>query len=218
MRRAGVIDYIGRSDQQVKIRGFRVELGEIEACLGRQPGVRECAVVAQGQGSARRLAGYVVLEPQAQGQAQQIRAALKQQLPEHLVPAFVVEIDSLPLTPNGKLDRKALPDPQQALPASTYREPQAEHQCTLAVIWQEVLGVTRIGLDDNFFEMGGHSLLATQATAMAQLRLGCDIALDLIFKADTLEAYALAVEQRMNTNLQADMSDMFDFMNELEAN
>jgi len=214
----GVIDYIGRSDQQVKIRGFRVELGEIEACLGRQPGVRECAVVAQGQGSARRLAGYVVLEPQAQGQAQQIRAALKQQLPEHLVPAFVVEIDSLPLTPNGKLDRKALPDPQQALPASTYREPQAEHQCTLAVIWQEVLGVTRIGLDDNFFEMGGHSLLATQATAMAQLRLGCDIALDLIFKADTLEAYALAVEQRMNTNLQADMSDMFDFMNELEAN
>lgn len=66
--------------------------------------------------------------------------------------------------------------------------------------------------------MGGHSLLATQATAMAQLRLGCDIALDLIFKADTLEAYALAVEQRMNTNLQADMSDMFDFMNELEAN
>ncbi|WP_205300740.1 non-ribosomal peptide synthetase [Pantoea sp. Ap-967] len=217
-RADGVIDYLGRSDQQVKIRGFRVELGEIEACLGRQPGVRECAVVAQGQGSARRLAGYVVLDAQSQGQGPHIRTALKQQLPEHLVPAFVVEIDCLPLTPNGKLDRKALPDPQQALPASTYREPQAEHQALLAAIWQEVLGVARVGLDDNFFELGGHSLLATQATAIAQLRLGCDIALDLIFKADTLEAYALAVEQRMNTNLHADLSDMFDFMNELEAN
>ncbi|TBV11939.1 non-ribosomal peptide synthetase [Phytopseudomonas dryadis] len=216
----GVVDYLGRSDYQVKIRGFRVELGEIEACLGHQSGVRECAVVAQGEGSGRRLTGYVVLDTHSQGsaRAQQIRSALKQQLPEHMVPAFVIEIDSLPLTPNGKLDRKALPDPQQRLQVDAWREPQAEHQRTLASIWQEVLGVARIGLDDNFFELGGHSLLATQATAMAQLRLGCDIALDLIFKTGSLEAYALAVEQRMNTNLQADLSDMFDFMTELEAN
>ncbi|WP_253938849.1 non-ribosomal peptide synthetase [Dickeya dadantii] len=167
----GDIEYLGRNDNQVKIRGFRIELGEIDAELLKQPAVREAVVVARGdvQGDLR-LVAYVVLSAEAEAEGlstsehiAQWRSSLAAQLPEYMVPAAFVKLDHLPLTANGKLDRKALPLPDDSsFFRRAYEAPQGDVEIAMAELWQELLGVERIGRHDNFFELGGHSLLAVQ--------------------------------------------------------
>ena len=218
----GLVDCLGRIDHQVKIRGFRIELGEIEASLKRQPGVRDAVAVAREGVHGKVLAAYVVpTEDVPADPAELLRALrgeLEQQLPAYMVPTQWACLAQLPLNPNGKVDRKALPEPLAVAGNAAYREPQDVVQQQLAAIWRAVLQVERVGLDDNFFELGGHSLLATQVTAQAQLELGLDLTLDLLFKARTLGDYAEAVGACMTSNHEDDLSDMFDFLNELEAN
>ncbi|MGF6593127.1 amino acid adenylation domain-containing protein [Pseudomonas sp. 2835] len=222
-RASGIVDCLGRIDHQVKVRGFRIELGEIEACLQAQPGVAEAVVVAHDGAHGKTLVGYLVADRDAPVNEpatwlRALKAQLQSQLPAYMVPSQLLPLDRLPVTPNGKLDRKALPAPQALQGNEHYQAPASDLQRRLAVIWQQVLKVERVGLLDNFFELGGHSLLATQATAQAQLELGVDLALELIFKAHSLAEYAEAVAACMTSNREEDLSDMFDFLNELEAN
>ncbi|MCR6479407.1 non-ribosomal peptide synthase/polyketide synthase [Variovorax sp. ZS18.2.2] len=157
-RADGSIEYVGRNDHQVKIRGYRIELGEIEAQLVRVDGVREAAVLArEDQPGDKRLVAYLV----GQADAAQLRAQLGQHLPDYMVPVAYVVLDALPLTPNGKLDRKALPAPEgDAFGQGAYAAPQGEIEQALAEIWSQLLGVERVGRNDDFFQLGGHSLLA----------------------------------------------------------
>ncbi|MEV0002879.1 amino acid adenylation domain-containing protein [Micromonospora sp. NPDC050980] len=159
----GVIEFLGRIDHQVKLRGLRIELGEIESALREQSGVTEATVIVREDSPGdKRLTAYLV------GPAEHaaLKAALKDTLPEYMVPAAFVTLDVLPLTPNGKLDRKALPAPVVTREASVALvEPRDDTERALAAIWSEVLGVATLGIDDDFFDLGGHSMLATQVVA-----------------------------------------------------
>ncbi len=177
-RRDGALEFLGRRDAQVKIRGQRVELGEVEAHLRALPDVTDAvAAVVAGPGGHHQLVGYVVggAEPRA------LREILATQLPPHLVPAALVPLPAVPLTPNGKTDRKALPAPDFAdLPSRAPRTPQEEILCGL---YADVLGVDRVGVDDDFFALGGHSLLATRLVARVRAALGVELAVATLFAA-----------------------------------
>ncbi|MFF7061853.1 non-ribosomal peptide synthase/polyketide synthase [Pseudomonas sp. NPDC008258] len=156
-RRAnGIIDFIGRLDNQLKIRGFRIEPGEIEARLRNLPGVRDAVVVAREVATGKQLIGYVVTGG-ADASAQQLRDALRGDLPDYMVPAQLVLLPTLPLTPNGKIDRQALPAPEFVGQREHVAARNAVEQA-LVEIWQEVLEVERVSVEDNFFELGGDSL------------------------------------------------------------
>ncbi|PTR20184.1 amino acid adenylation domain-containing protein [Pseudomonas sp. GV085] len=154
-REDGVFDYVGRIDHQVKVRGFRIELGEIEARLREQAGVNDALVVVRDNGQGPQLVGYVVAA-QDDGLGPRCQAALRESLPDYMVPTQVVVLPRFPLTPNGKLDRKALPTP--AFTGRDYVAPRTPLEWALADIWQQVLGIEKIGITDNFFELGGDSL------------------------------------------------------------
>ena len=160
---AGVIEFLGRIDHQVKLRGLRIELGEIESALRDQPGVTEATVIVREDSPGdKRLTAYLVGDAEHAA----LKTALKDTLPEYMVPAAFVTLDALPLTPNGKLDRKALPAPVVTREASVELvEPRDDTERALAAIWSEVLGVDTLGIDDDFFDLGGHSMLATQVVA-----------------------------------------------------
>ncbi|HEU0077660.1 MAG TPA: amino acid adenylation domain-containing protein, partial [Longimicrobiaceae bacterium] len=157
-RADGVLEFLGRTDEQVKIRGYRIEPGEVEAALAAQGRVRECAVVAREDGAGeKQLVAYVVAEGEAPSAAE-LREGLRGSLPEHMVPAVFVVLETLPLTPNGKLDRAALPAPDAgARPAFLAADTEVER--TIAAVWQDVLRLEQVGVDDNFFDLGGHSIL-----------------------------------------------------------
>ncbi|MDU2603486.1 MAG: amino acid adenylation domain-containing protein, partial [Serratia marcescens] len=188
----GNIDYLGRNDRQVKIRGFRIECGEIEARVAGHPAVREAVVDVLGEADNKRLVAWVVPEADADRQtlAVTLRQYLAGMLPEFMLPAAWVALDTLPLTPNGKLDRRALPEPQEdAYVREVYAEPEGELETLLAGIWRELLGIERVGRHDNFFELGGHSLLAVKL--MAQLRrVGLSAGVQTLFTAPTLSTLA----------------------------
>ncbi|MEU8053386.1 non-ribosomal peptide synthetase/MFS transporter [Micromonospora haikouensis] len=159
----GVIEFLGRIDHQVKLRGLRIELGEIESALREQPGVTEAAVIVREDTPGdKRLTAYLVGDAEHAA----LKAALKETLPEYMVPTAFVTLDALPLSPNGKLDRRALPAPVVTREASVALvEPRDDTERLLAGIWSEVLGVDTLGIDDDFFDLGGHSMLATQVVA-----------------------------------------------------
>ncbi|WP_332690623.1 non-ribosomal peptide synthetase, partial [Devosia sp.] len=156
----GTIEYLGRNDFQVKIRGFRIELGEIEAHLAACHGVREALVLAREDNPGdKRLVAYLLAQSGAVLDAATLRTALAGLLPDYMVPAAFVTLDSFPLTPNGKLDRQALPAPDRdAVVTRSYEAPQGDVETAIAAIWQELLGIERVGRHDHFFELGGHSL------------------------------------------------------------
>jgi amino acid adenylation domain-containing protein/non-ribosomal peptide synthase protein (TIGR01720 family) len=158
----GNVEYIGRADHQVKVRGFRVELGEIEAQLLAQPGVREAVVVADGGAVATRLLAYVAGAVEVEALRAQLRAAL----PEYMVPAQLIVLAQLPRNSNGKVDRKALPAPEQC--ARLYEAPRSQLEAQLCAIFAEVLQVERVGRDDDFFELGGDSIRSLQVISRAR--------------------------------------------------
>jgi amino acid adenylation domain-containing protein len=185
----GLIEYLGRLDHQVKIRGFRIEIGEIEAVLLQHPAVRQCAVVALGGGTDKRLVAYVVQNGETAWE--ELRAHLQEKLPSYMVPASVVFLDRFPLLASGKVDRKSLPDPGRDRPLSaSYVSPQSENERLIAQIWQEVLGLERVGIHDNFFDLGGHSLLAAEVHGKLRERLQTDLPLVELFRHPTVHALA----------------------------
>ncbi|MFL1501830.1 amino acid adenylation domain-containing protein [Pseudomonas sp. S191] len=185
-RADGVIEYVGRVDHQVKIRGLRIELGEIEALLLAQPGVRETLVLA----ADNQLVAYLVAEQQ---DAEALKAALREQLPDYMVPAHLVFLDRMPLNPNGKLDRQALPKPDACQSLQAWVAPVTELEQQVAAVWAQILGAERVGLTDHFFEMGGHSLLAMQVVSRLRHALGREVPLKLVFEQPRLEGFAAAL-------------------------
>jgi hypothetical protein len=195
--REGVLEFAGRTDQQVKLLGHRIELSEIETSLSRHEGVAAAAVVARGSDEDARLIAYVVPAPGASPGRRELRDHVAASLPAWMVPADVLMVDQFPRTPNGKLDRNALPDSiRQHVPSDApLLPPSNDFERWLVALWQEVLGVDQIGVDQNFFDLGGHSLLAVRvyreicAFAPSDPTLGT-LALADIFRFTTVRGLA----------------------------
>ena len=194
MQPDGSLEFVGRADDQVKLRGHRIELGEIEAVLREHALVREAAVAVRKAGPGdQRLVAYTVGSAEPAG----LRAHLAARLPEPMVPAAFVALERLPLNAHGKLDRRALPAPDPDRGSERpYRAPESEQERLLAGIWAELLGLERIGADDDFFELGGHSLLATRVAARLRDSLGAEVPLRLLFEHSSLRGLAAALPAR----------------------
>jgi hypothetical protein len=191
-RRDGTLEHLGRLDFQVKVRGYRIELGEIEAVLDRLPATAQSIVDVRQD----RLVAYIVFADGQEMTASEIRSALRETLPDFMVPSLVVPMERLPLTPNGKVDRKALPDPLRTggRAESTYVAPTSPMEILIANVWREMLGVERIGTGDNFFELGGHSLLSMRVVHEIHQRTGWRPEPRLLF-FETLGRIAAAAPQ-----------------------
>jgi amino acid adenylation domain-containing protein len=200
---AGDVEFLGRADDQVKIRGFRVEPGEIEAVLGRHPGVAAAAVVPREAGGERRLVAYVV---PAGGEvtAGELRGWLGQRLPGHMVPAAFHSLPALPLGASGKVDRRRLPAPEWSRPegGKAFRTPANAVEEVLAEVFGAVLGIERVGADDNFFELGGHSLLVTRVVAQLADSLHVEVPVRAIFEAPTVAELAMRVEEAVLAKIE----------------
>lgn len=190
----GQLEFLGRIDTQVKIRGFRIEPGEVEAVLASCEGVSEAAVVVRETANGPQLLAFVVARAESAGEplAERLSAQLAQRLPAHMVPSAVQRLEHLPLMPNGKVDRRAL---SAEVVEQAYQAPQTELQRILAGVWQDALGVERVGLQDNFFALGGHSLLATRLRARLAEQLGIELPLRLFFEGETLERFSAKVAE-----------------------
>lgn len=211
-RADGNIDYLGRGDFQVKIRGQRLELGEVEAVLNEQAGVRACVAMARGENpDEKHLVAYIVPDPTANLTAEALQHAMKQRIPDYMVPSLFVFLDALPLTPNGKVDRLALPDPalatrqfarkvvgaEQSMRAeNTFIAPRNQLEQVIARIWQDLLKVDPIGIHDNFFDLGGHSLIAVRLFARIEQEFGIRIPITALFHAPTIARLAQLIERR----------------------
>ena len=194
-RADGELEYFGRSDYQVKVRGFRIEPGEIEAALLAHPGVREAVVVARGEpGGGRRLVAY--LSPQDEPvPTAELRAHLKERLPDYMVPSAFVVLERLPLTPNGKVDRRALPEPEvEAAAHAEPAPPSTPVEEILAGIWTQVLGTERVGVHDDFFALGGHSLLGAQVVSRIRVAFEVELPLRALFEAPSVAGLAARIE------------------------
>jgi nonribosomal peptide synthetase DhbF len=194
----GVLEFLGRVDQQVKIRGFRIELGDIEAAMAAHPSVaRVATAVCDGGPAGKQLVGYVVPAPGVVVDAAGLRRHVAERLPDYMVPAAIVPLDALPMTPNGKLDRKALPAPQWEgrLADSAAVLPRDATELALAEMWQQLLGLERVGVHDDFFELGGHSLLVIRLVTLIRKQMGVAMPLNVIFQAPTIAQMAARLRQ-----------------------
>ncbi|MCZ2077565.1 MAG: amino acid adenylation domain-containing protein [Bryobacteraceae bacterium] len=193
----GNIEFAGRIDDQIKIRGFRVEPGEIEAVLASHPAVRQPVVIARREErGGTLLVAYVVPQPEAALSAMELRRFLKTRLPEYMVPAAFVVIDKVPLSPNQKVDRAALFHLGEAHPAplESHVPPRNRMEEQLAVIWADVLGIAKVGINDSFFELGGHSLLATQLISRVREAFEVELPFAAFFESPTVAGLAGLIE------------------------
>ncbi|HYC27821.1 MAG TPA: amino acid adenylation domain-containing protein, partial [Chitinophagaceae bacterium] len=191
----GNIMYLGRKDEQVKIRGYRIEPAEIEHVLQQSGLVSSALVVAKEiEGGNKRLVAYVVCEATFDREA--IIACLKGKLPDYMVPSVIVPLESLPLTSGGKIDRKNLPEPDMNGLKQQYAAPRDLAEEALAAIWQDLLGIQRIGIHDNFFEAGGHSLLAMRVVSATRRRLNVELAIRDLFTHPTIAELAVLLKQK----------------------
>ncbi|MFG3027365.1 non-ribosomal peptide synthase/polyketide synthase [Streptomyces sp. NPDC048253] len=189
----GTVEYLGRTDDQVKVRGFRVEPGEIEGVLTRHPAVAHAVVAVRDQ----RLVAYVVPDRDAGPvDATALRAHTAAALPAHLVPAAFVPLGALPLTPNGKLDRRALPAPDFTSTDVEGAPPRGPREEILGGLFADVLGLERVGADDDFFTLGGHSLLAMRLVSRVRTVLGADLTVRTVFEAPTPALLAARLDDR----------------------
>ncbi|MBB6347538.1 amino acid adenylation domain-containing protein [Nonomuraea muscovyensis] len=211
-RTDGTIECLGRLDHQVKIRGVRIEPDEIAAVLSEHPAIRHAAVTVRDDApGGRGLVAYVTTHNAGGGSdaAGEWRAHLRARLPEAMIPAAFVHLDTLPVLPSGKLDRAALPPPAPDTGhGAGHIPPRTPIEETLAAIWADLLGRPRVGATDDFFALGGHSLLAVRLVERVNDELGVDLPLRLIFDATTVEEQALAVLHRQLTD--ADLLDLLE--------
>ena len=202
----GELVYLGRIDNQVKIRGFRIELGEIEAALSSHPAIRESVVRVCADERGKQIVAYVTCDrptiKQAEGDViQEIRADLKQKLPGYMMPNAIVVLAEFPLTINGKVDLTALPSPESKLQTSAvYASPQTEVERQIALLWQTLLKIDKVGVKDNFFELGGHSLLLVQLHQQLQSIFTTDLSVIEMFQYPTIEALAQRLSQNSSSS------------------
>ncbi|MEG4987496.1 amino acid adenylation domain-containing protein [Microcoleus sp. BR0-C5] len=202
----GNLEFLDRTDRQVKIRGFRIELGEIESTLSQHPDVQQAVILAREEDSGgKRLIAYLVLNSAAGGHGgtapthsaliKNLRSFVREKLPDYMVPASFVCLESMPLTPNGKVDFKAFPAPETNKSDADFIAPETLEEQVLADIWAEVLGLKQVGINDNFFELGGHSLLATQLIAKVRDRFQVELSLRCLFQSPTVASLAATIAE-----------------------
>ncbi|MFD6860820.1 amino acid adenylation domain-containing protein, partial [Rhodococcus sp. NPDC060090] len=191
---SGDLEYLGRADDQVKIRGFRIELGEVEAAVLAQDSVAQAAVIVREDApGAVRIVAYVVPAEGVSVDVDSLRDGVGAVVPEYMVPSAFVVIESIPLTVNGKLDRRALPEP--VFETRVFRAPSTPIEEIVAGVFADVLGVERVGADDDFFVLGGNSLIATQVVSRLGVALDAQVPVRALFEASTVSALAARVEQ-----------------------
>lgn len=217
-REDGTLEFLGRLDQQVKLRGFRIELGEIEAVLDSHQDVSGAvALVREDNPGDQRLVAYVVPAGDSTVEAEQLRRLCKTMLPPFMVPSAFISLDAFPVTANGKLDRGALPAPDGSRPqlARVYVAAQTPVEEELVTIWSEILGVTRIGLDDDFFDLGGHSLLAVKMLSRVLESFDVDLYLNAIFEHSTIRELAGTITSALLDS--ADDDELSSLLAEVEG-
>ncbi|NSL86198.1 amino acid adenylation domain-containing protein [Chitinophaga sp. Mgbs1] len=198
----GEMEYLGRMDHQVKIRGYRIETGEIETCLQQQEGVDKVKVIAREDRDGNKyLAAYFTGDTDTN--VKELRAALEKELPQYMVPSFLIQVTGFPLTRNGKADTSRLPDPLSPAirEAAGYVAPVNTMEQLLAAIWEDILGRDRISRNDNFFELGGHSLKAMQVKSRIQKELGKQVVLKDLFQHNTISSLAQLLENNYHTGV-----------------
>ncbi|HYH80745.1 MAG TPA: amino acid adenylation domain-containing protein [Longimicrobium sp.] len=203
----GALEFLGRADEQVKVRGYRIEPGEIESVLTGHPAVGEAVVVAREDAPGdRRLVAYMVARDGTRPEPGALRAHLSGRLPDYMVPGAFVVLDRIPLTPNGKVDRRALPAPgHDPSRDEAYVAPRTSTEAALAEIWAEVLGLGRVGVEENFFALGGHSLIATRVTARAREAFRIELPLRALFEAQTVAGLAARVDELRGSGAGAEV-------------
>ncbi|MEU3416032.1 amino acid adenylation domain-containing protein [Streptomyces sp. NPDC006658] len=208
-RADGTIEFLGRIDQQVKLRGFRIELGEIEAVLAQHPGLRQVAVVARDvRPGDRRLVAYLVPRGDGGPDVTELREWAGRRLPSYMVPSLWTTLPELPLTPSKKVDRKALPQPATTseLLERPYQAPRNPTEEIVAEVWAEILGIERIGVDEDVFVLGAHSLLATRVLARLNAVFDVELPLRCLFEATTVAA----LSQVLLEALEAQIAELTD--------
>jgi len=211
----GTLEFVGRRDEQVKIRGYRIELGEIETALLGTEGIGEAvAAVREGEGGNKTVVAYVVGQEGGTPNPTEVKKALKSKLPEYMVPGYVVVLEKMPLTANGKIDRRALPAVETTR-GENYVAPQTPEQEMVANIWSQVLGVERVGIEDDFFGLGGHSLLATRVISRIREAFQVELPLQMLFEAPTIGGVTrsilkLAEEERSKSGRLKEIAALID--------
>lgn len=191
----GNIEFLGRIDHQVKVRGYRIELGEIESVLAQHPQVATSIALAIGDQQDKQLIAYVV-PPSTQPTTQDLQNFLRKRLPEYMIPASIVFLESLPITANGKLDRAALPQPERSQVCDgDFIPPEKGLEQKLAELWEQVLGIAPVGRHDSFFALGGHSLLAVKLIAKIEKTLDARVPIASLFQAPTVAQMAMLLRQ-----------------------
>jgi amino acid adenylation domain-containing protein len=208
----GEIEFLGRLDDQIKIRGYRVELDEISSVLDSHPEVKASAVTVAGtNGEEKRLIAYLVLAHGSQATAAAFRELLQRSVPDYMIPAAFVRLDSLPLTSNGKVDRSALPMPNgNTMPEEAYVAPRGPVEHRLAELIGPLLHVERVGANDNFFLLGGHSLLGTQLLTRISESFGVELSLLTIFDHPTLAEMSAEIEKLIFSKIDSKIADIDD--------
>lgn len=202
----GEIAYLGRIDEQIKILGHRIEPNEIVSVLDRHPAVVASRVIAHQEGcSEKHLVAYVVLDPESQPAAADLRSFLEKELPQYMVPAIFVRLASFPLTQNGKVDRASLPSPspENTLRDEVFVSPRTAVEERLAVMLSSLLSLNQVSINDNFFMLGGHSLLGTQLVSQIRGAFGVELALRTLFESPTIEQLALEIERLVLAQVEA---------------
>ena len=188
------MEYLGREDEQVKLRGYRIELGEIESALREHSGVQDAVVAMHGEGARRVLAAYIVKRSGSNVEKSELLTWVRHRLPEYMTPGRWTWLEELPLTPHGKLDRRRLPSPSENSEgdheAHDVSEGCGAAEQVIAGIWKEVLEISRLGLDDNFFDIGGNSMLLIECHSKIQAALSADIPVIEMFNNPTVRMLA----------------------------
>ena len=214
----GQLEFLGRVDQQVKIRGFRIELGEIESLLQSHKAVKEAVVAAkEDEEGEKKLVAYYVAAGDSAPTAQELRDFLKKELPDYMVPAIYMPLDTMPLSPAGKINRNALPEPEslRAQIQTEYVAPRTPSEEKLAEMVKEVLKIEKVGVFDNFFELGGHSMMATQVVSRIRDEFDVELSLRTLFENPTIDGIARAITEEQAA--MQDEEELEKMLDELEG-